>query len=62
MFQFPSNGKVDPNSERSAPTAGREVFQFPSNGKVDPNSRLSQRHGESCAISVSIPFKRESGS
>ena len=39
-FQFPSNGKVDPNKVEVAEmiTVGVK-FQFPSSGKVDPNHR-----------------------
>ena len=38
VFQFPSNGKVDPNLDFVFSIKGKEVkFQFPSNGKVDPN-------------------------
>ena len=37
-FQFPSNGKVDPNKRFAVSFATLfVVFQFPSNGKVDPN-------------------------
>ena len=38
VFQFPSNGKVDPNNvEKAVSGATLYKFQFPSNGKVDPN-------------------------
>ena len=37
-FQFPSNGKMDPNSNASRNTQDVSTgFQFPSNGKMDPN-------------------------
>ena len=36
-FQFPSNGKVDPNFNHDMNLWGNDQFQFPSNGKVDPN-------------------------
>ena len=39
LFQFPSNGKVDPNVPHvHRKRKRRSGFQFPSNGKVDPNS------------------------
>ena len=37
-FQFPSNGKVFPNTQRQRHRMGTTLtFQFPSNGKVFPN-------------------------
>ena len=60
-FQFPSNGKVDPNPLcLGLGILIGTMFQFPSNGKVDPNY-LNQRLRDA-ADAVSIPFKRESGS
>ena len=48
-FQFPSNGKVDPNS-MSHTTMARtgNLFQFPSNGKVDPNVNDGPMTQEDC--------------
>ena len=60
-FQFPSNGKVDPNWTDKADGRVFKKFQFPSNGKVDPNATY-ERVGDGFAVHVSIPFKRESGS
>ena len=84
LFQFPSNGKVDPNWTCFFIILSVELFQFPSNGKVDPNVMLVpwQQLPHICfnslqtgkwiltgsrdifvrRFSVSIPFKRESGS
>ena len=36
VFQFPSNGKVDPKGNAVVPHWFSNVFQFPSNGKVYP--------------------------
>ena len=61
VFQFPSNGKVDPNFGDPKEPVTIDEFQFPSNGKVDPNYIDASEFADSNA-SVSIPFKRESGS
>ena len=63
-FQFPSNGKADPK-ERYGDLYEfyLHVFQFPSNGKADPKrNQAFSREAPSSLPSVSIPFKRESGS
>ena len=59
-FQFPSNGKAHENTSvpTTHPSQPMPKFQFPSNGKAHENS-ISTRLTEN-AISVSIPFKRES--
>ncbi len=41
-FQFPSNGKVFPNSRRKSQLRRLLRFQFPSNGKVFPNNDSSR--------------------
>ena len=60
-FQFPSNGKEDPNFKRTILKGlDANVFQFPSNGKEDPNE---EKYNALCnSFHVSIPFKRERGS
>ena len=44
-FQFPSNGKADPNGYKrvTVSSVAFHEFQFPSNGKADPNIRTSRR-------------------
>ena len=55
-FQFPSNGKVDPNEGNALTKPEKdESFQFPSNGKVDPNSAVqwgNWQHGGNCFNSL----------
>ena len=56
-FQFPSNGKVFPNTCVIDHVCVVSKFQFPSNGKVFPN--VCFRHFRHRHFRVSIPFKRE---
>ena len=51
-FQFPSNGKVDPNSVSIQGDIDLVEFQFPSNGKVDPNFMIVWNE-----VSQSIQFQ-----
>ena len=58
MFQFPSNGKVEPKLIHTWHMTQFQ-FQFPSNGKVEPKSE-KKTIGRFGRYWVSIPFKRES--
>ena len=59
LFQFPSNGKVEPKINQAPKEMQEDLVSIPF--KRESGAKVFQRKNASRCTKVSIPFKRESG-